>query len=166
MNTKQKMTAIAAMLLLCGAAAAKDTSPLARVSPVQDAQYAYRPVNSGGAESANRVIMDKLNRAVAVVDSNLDAGLKRAAMQDLIEINHPLATRALASLLRQAEKSGDVLVMREVANAVWYHAAQLEFRDKAANAMIGTMRTSQNQVVRSVGAQALNDQNNYIRKTD
>jgi hypothetical protein len=32
--------------------------------------------------------------------------------------------------------------------------------------MIGTMRTSQNQVVRSVGAQALNDQNNYIRKAD
>lgn len=166
MNIKQNMTAIAAMLLLCGVAAAKDTSPLAKVSAVQDAEYAYRAVDSGGPEAARRVELDKLNRAAAVVDSSLDPGLKRAAMEDLIPINHPLATKALASLLRQAEKSGDELVMREAANAVWYHAAQLQFRDKRANAMIGTMRSSQNQVVRAVGAQAQNDQTNYLRKAE
>ena len=163
MNTIHKMSLLAAALLASSVAVAGDTSPLAKVSKVADAQYEYK-LNSTGAQEARRVEMDKLNRAVAVVESNLSVDLKRAAMNELVPIDHPMATRALANLLRQAEKSGDALVMREAANAVWYHAAQLSFRNKEANALIGTMRSSQNQVVRNVGAAAQNDMSNFKAK--
>lgn len=163
MKSTHKLSLAAALVFACGVAQAGDTSPLAKVSKVADAEYEYK-LNSNGREEARRVEMDKLNRAAAVVDSNLSPDLKRAAMNDLVPINHPMATKALASLLRQAEKSGDANVQREVANAVWYHAAQLGFRDKAANAMIGTMRASQSQVVRNVGASAQNDMTQFLAK--
>jgi hypothetical protein len=164
MKTAKNLAGLAALLLVSGIAQAGDTSALARVSPVQDADYQYRQYNNGAAAEARRVEIDKLNRAVAVLESNLGADLKRVALEELIPINHPLATRTLGNMLKQAEASGNAEAQRVVATAVWYHAAQLGFNDKAANALSAGMRSSKSATVRAIGGYAVADSAGFKRR--
>lgn len=164
MNSFKKLTGLAALLLVSGMAQAGDTSALAKVSPVQDAEYLYRPYNNGGAAESRRVEMDKLNRAVAVLESSLGSDLKQVAINELVPIDHPMATRAIGNALKQAEASRNADAQLFVAKAAWYHAAQLGFNDKAANALIAGMRSSKSNIVRAIGVAAVADSVSFKKR--
>lgn len=149
----------------CGVAAAKDTSPLAKVYPIRDMQYAYTTKAPGDAQAeAFRYESDKLARATEVLGSNLPMQLKRSAIDDLVGIQRDEATRALAGAYKQVQALHNSAVEAYVADAIWRHAAQMQFKSRDANALMNQLGGSSYARVRLVGRAAGADAASYAKR--
>ena len=108
----------------------------------------------------------KLLRAVdALANSNTPSTVQRDALADLARSGDPRATPALSAAWSQvAGLPGDAAP--QVARSVWQHAAQLQFADAEANALLLSLGTSANARVREVAQAARRDMERYRAAQD
>jgi len=104
---------------------------------------------------------EKLMRAVdALASADTTSVVQRDAMADLARSGDSRATPALRAAMSQvAGLPGDAAP--QVARSVWQHAAQLQFADADANALLLSLGSSANARVREVGQAARRDMDRY-----
>jgi HEAT repeat protein len=103
----------------------------------------------------------RLERALSALDSEHDH-LRSMAIDELTGMNDPRATSALERVATSGDSSSDE--RRNAAQALWNHAADLEFADSAANDALRQLANSSDPSVRSIAERALTDMERYRRR--
>lgn len=144
---------------------ARDNSPLAKVYPIQEMDYAYaKPIPGQAKMQAQRVESDKLIRSTEVINSGASLDLKRAAVDELATLRDPGATKALAAGYKQAQAMKNPAAESYVANAIWHQAGQMEFKNPQSKVLFAQLSRSKFPEVRLIGAQADLDAANYAKR--
>jgi hypothetical protein len=123
----------------------------------------------GGALSAEEQAAWEERRRQAQLERSLSAlytehsHLRAMAVEELTGIDDPRATRALESVARSDAASNDE--QRRAAQALWHHAADLQFSDSIANQAIRQLADDGDPAVREIAKQALNDMERYQRRS-
>jgi hypothetical protein len=103
----------------------------------------------------------RLERSLSALKSKY-THLRSMAIEELVGIKDPRATNALES----AANSGDAsdLERSQAAQALWHHAADLEFADPVANEALKRLVSNGGPEVRAVAERALIDMERYQRR--
>jgi hypothetical protein len=103
----------------------------------------------------------RLERSLSALDSEYDH-LRSMAVEELVGMNDPRATSALESIARSGDASVDV--RRQATQALWHHAADLEFADSAANSALKRLAQDKDPSIQAIADRALTDMEQYIRR--
>jgi HEAT repeat protein len=103
----------------------------------------------------------RIERALSALDSEHDH-LRSMAVDELTGMNDPRATSALESVATSGDLSVDE--RRQAAEALWHHAADLEFADSAANDALRQLANGSDPSVRNIAERALTDMERYRQR--
>lgn len=103
----------------------------------------------------------RLERSLSALDSE-HPHLRSMAVEELVGMNDPRATSALESVARSGNVSVDE--RRQAAQALWHHAADLEFADSAANEALRQLAQGSDPSIQAIAERALTDMERYRRR--
>jgi hypothetical protein len=103
----------------------------------------------------------RIERALSALDSEHEH-LRSMAVDELTGMNDKRATGALERVATSGDLSFDE--RRKAAQALWHHAADLQFADSAANDALSKLANSSDPSIRSIAERALTDMERYQRR--
>lgn len=129
--------------------------------PVEPPRIKSREQNQAEIEAEfKRAREEKLVRAMdALRSKDVSATVQQQALADLATSGDPRATAVLKDAWTQVQ--GHPTVSSQVARSVWQHAAQLQFANNDANALLLSLASSQNSAVREVAQAGKVDMERY-----
>jgi len=125
------------------------------------------PAGTGAASAERQAYFEelrqqaRLERAKNALNSGY-ANLHTMAMDELVATKDPRATSALESFANSQEASSDE--RSKAAQALWNHAADLEFSNPEANAALVRLANDADPSVREIAKRALTDMERYQRR--
>jgi hypothetical protein len=140
-----------------------DEAPV-KFEPDQDAAAEPR-LAEARADLEERREQARLERSLSALDSQYDH-LRSMAVEELVGMKDPRATRALADLAAAGDAvSND---RRRAALALWHHAADLAFADSAANQALKRLASGSDAdpSVKEIAKRALADMERYQRRNN
>ena len=158
-------TAVAAVAPQQGAVAASGSGRVAKsideFRMVEPPRIKSREQNQAEIEAEfKRAREEKLLRAMdALRSKEVNAAVQQQALADLATSGDPRATAVLKDAWAQVQ--GQPAVSPHVARSVWQHAAQLQFANSDANALLLSLATSQNAAVKDVARAGKVDMERY-----
>lgn len=101
----------------------------------------------------------KMNRALDALDTE-HRGLKEDAIGELMGVDNPEATDALLNTALNGEDTG---LQQFAAEALWRHAADLEFKNPQANQALQTLAEKGDAITKEYARKALEDARRYAK---
>ena len=107
-----------------------------------------------------RLQQARLERSLSALNSE-HPHLRSMAIEELVSVKDPRSTPALTNVAKSEDLSADE--RRQAAQALWHHAADLEFANPEANQAVRSLARDSDPSVRDIAKRALIDMERYQR---